>query len=176
MAQFKAFAPGVEVNGETVLSILDGMGSFKQIGVAFLARCGIADPKAGAWYRQQDWLDAFRLIAQKVGDCTLFEIGKKIPENARFPPEIDAIEKGLSAIDIAYHMNHRSGEIGHYRFSPTGPREWRMTCDNPYPTEFDRGIIEAMALKFVPYVDVEVVRERSSRSRGGDSDEYLITW
>ena len=29
MAQFRAFAPAVEVNGETVLSVVDGMGSFK---------------------------------------------------------------------------------------------------------------------------------------------------
>jgi hypothetical protein len=176
MAQFKALAAGVEVNGETVLSILDGMGAFQAIGTAMLAQCGIASPKAGGWYRQQDWLDAFRLIAQKVGDATLFEIGRKIPENAQFPPEVDSIEKALAAIDLAYHMNHRSGEIGHYSFTPIGPREGRMVCDNPYPTEFDRGIIETMALKFAPYVEIEVDRGRSSRRSGGDVDSYRIFW
>jgi hypothetical protein len=176
MAQFKALDPKVEVNGETVLSILDGMGSFKAIGSRFLEQCGIREPKPGQWYRQQDWLDAFKLIAQKVGDSTLFEIGKKIPENARFPPEVDSVEKALAAIDIAYHMNHRKGEIGHYSFSPAGRREGRMVCDNPYPTEFDRGIIEAMALKFAPYVDVEVEPGRGSRRDGGNSDSYRIAW
>jgi len=44
----------------------------------------------------------------------LFAIGKAIPESAIFPPEIQGLEMGLSAIDIAYHMNHRGGEIGHY--------------------------------------------------------------
>jgi hypothetical protein len=34
-------------------------------------------------------------------------IGKSIPENAQFPPEINSIEAGLQAIDVAYHMNHR---------------------------------------------------------------------
>jgi hypothetical protein len=176
MAQFKALAPKVEVNGETVLSILDGMGSFQAIGRRFLDACGIPDPKPGQWFRQQSWLDAFKLIASKVGDSTLFEIGRKIPENAQFPPEVDSIEKALAAIDIAYHMNHRSGEIGHYSFSSTGRREGRMVCDNPYPTEFDRGIIEAMALKFAPYVDVEIEKGRSSRREGGDSDAYRIYW
>jgi hypothetical protein len=176
MAQFKALAQGVEVNGETVLSILDGMGSFESIGRKMLTACGIVDPKPGQWYKQQDWLDAFRQIAEKVGDSTLFEIGKKIPENAQFPPEIDAVEKAIGAIDVAYHMNHRSGEIGHYSFALVGPREGRMVCDNPYPTEFDRGIIEAMALKFVPYVDVAVDAARSSRKRGGNADTYTVTW
>jgi hypothetical protein len=30
MAQFKAFAPNVVVNGETVLSVVNGMGVFKK--------------------------------------------------------------------------------------------------------------------------------------------------
>lgn len=67
-----------------------------------------------------------------------------------FPPEINTIEKGLAAIDIAYHMNHRGGEIGHYKFQSTGNNSGKMVCDNPYPCEFDRGIIEAMAQKFKP--------------------------
>jgi hypothetical protein len=176
MAQFKAFDSQVEVNGETVLSIIDGMGAFRSIGEKILATNGIDNPKPGQWYRQQAWLDAFKTIAEKVGESTLYEIGKKIPENAQFPPEIDSVEKGLSAIDIAYHMNHRKGEIGHYSFSSTGARTGLMVCDNPYPTEFDRGIIEAMAMKFVPYVDVRVVPSRSTRRTGGNTDNYSIAW
>jgi hypothetical protein len=44
-----------------------------------------------------------------------FKIGKAISSNAKFPPEIDIIEKGLNSIHIAYHINYRNGEIGFYK-------------------------------------------------------------
>jgi hypothetical protein len=176
MAQFEAFDPEVEVNGETVLSVIDGMGTYKSIGEKILQENGIVNPQPGEWYSQQAWLNAFRTIAEKVGDSTLYEIGKKIPENAQFPPEVDSTEKGLGVIDVAYHMNHRNGRIGNYRFEKTGPRSGRMKCDNPYPTEFDRGIIEAMGSRFGDVLDIELDPSNISRSAGGNMDVYIIQW
>lgn len=176
MAQYKAFEAKVEVNGETVLSVVDGMGAYRSVGERILRDHGIADPTSGQWYSQQAWLDAFKTIAERVGDSTLYEIGKKIPENAKFPPEVDSADKALAAIDVAYHMNHRNGKIGNYTFKQTGPRSGTVTCDNPYPTEFDRGIIEAMAGKFSDVVDVELDEAASNRSDGGEVDVYRVTW
>jgi hypothetical protein len=176
LAQYKAFDPKVEVNGETVLSVIDGMGTYRSVGERILREHGIDSPRPGQWYSQQAWLDAFKTIAAKVGDSTLYEIGKKIPENAQFPPEVDNVEKALGAIDVAYHMNHRNGEIGNYTFEKTGANAGKMKCDNPYPTEFDRGIIEAMAGKFADIVDVELDDAASSRGSGGEVDVYLIRW
>jgi len=126
MAQFKGYDPKVEVNGQTVLSVVDGMGVMKLLAMQFLKRHGIDDPKPEAWYPQQKWLDTFKEIADKVGPNTLFQIGLKIPENAAFPPEIDTIEKALASIDVAYHLNHRGGEIGHYHFEKTGDKSAKM--------------------------------------------------
>ena len=98
MAQFKAFAPGVEVNGETVLSLVDGMGAFKETGLKILAAHGIADIKPGHWYPQQAWLDAFKDIAGKMGASTLLSIGKTVPANAKWPPHVDSIDKALASI------------------------------------------------------------------------------
>lgn len=179
MAQFKAFAPGVEVNGETVFSIIDGMGTFKSTAVAILAEHGIITPQAGMWYSQQKWLNAFEAIASKIGPKTLFAIGQKIPENAKFPPVIDAIDKALGAIDVAYHMNHRGGEIGNYKFESTGPHSARLVCKNPYPCDFDSGIITAMARRFSPAgVMPRVEHDEASpcRKRGGESCTYYVTW
>ena len=89
MAQFVAFAPEVEVNGETVLSVVDGMGFLKDRGIAILAENGIINPRPGNWYPQQSWLNAFRSISEKIGPKTLFMIGKSIPENAQWPPDVD---------------------------------------------------------------------------------------
>ena len=74
MAQFQAFAQGVTVNGQTVLSIVDGMGTFRESALKILAGHGIKDPTAMGWYPQQAWLDAFREIFQSIGVSTLYRI------------------------------------------------------------------------------------------------------
>ncbi len=180
MAQFIPFATGVEVNGETVLSVVDGMGSFQERALRILAEHGIINPQPGKWYSQKAWLDAFRSISEKMGGTTLLAIGRKIPENAKFPPEIDTLEKALASIDIAYHMNHRGGEIGHYRYEQTGNKSGRMICHNPYPDDFDRGIVDAVARKFKPKdaILVNVIHDDSQpcRKKGDDSCTYLVSW
>ncbi len=179
MAQYKAYSTSVEVNGETVLSIVDGMGAMKSVAMGILAQNGIKDPKPGQWFKQQAWLDAFKQISASVGPNTLAQIGQKIPENAQFPPEIDAIEKALSAIDVAYHMNHRGGEIGSYAYKPEGPNKATLVCANPYPCDFDRGIIVAMARRFGPKAgNVRVVHDDAAacRKKGQESCTYHVTW
>ena len=107
---------------------------------------------------------------------------------------IRTVEAALLSIDVAYHMNHRlNGEllydarngimkegIGHYGFEKISPRSARMVCVNPYPCQFDRGIIEATAEKFKP-VDSALVTVRCDGTRlcrdgGADSCAYLIEW
>lgn len=191
---FVAFDKKAEVNGETVLSIVSGMEMFKKEALEILKKNGIDDPKPGQWYSQQAWLDAFKTISEKLGISTLFLIGKKIPENAQWPKEIDAIQKALPSIDVAYHMNHKIGNeplfnpqtgamkegIGHYGFELTGPKSAKMVCNNPYPCDFDRGIIEAVAQKFKPAdsIGISVKHDDSQpcRKKGKDSCTYLVTW
>jgi len=179
MAQYKSMASNVEVNGQTVLSVIDAM-SIKRRGLQILAENGINDPKPDQWYKQQNWLDAFRTIGDEIGPSVLYSIGRAIPENAQFPPQIDNIEKALSAIDVAYHMNHRGGEIGTYGYEKIGDKQIKMVCKNPYPCDFDRGIIESMAKKFKPQSSaiVRVKHDDSApcRKSGGDSCTYHITW
>lgn len=181
MAQFKAFDSKVQINGETVLSIVDGMGAFKTKAFDILSKNGINDAKPGEWYSQQGWLNSFKEISDKMGAATLFSIGCKIPENANFPPQINSFETAMHGIDMAYHMNHKNGEIGSYKFlGLTGAKEAKMICENPYPCDFDRGIIEAMAKRFKPEhsisVSVKHNDQASCRKKGADSCEYLISW
>lgn len=192
MAQFVAFDPNVEVNGETVWSIVDGMGLFTDQALTILRSNGIGDPKPGTWHSQQAWLDAFKVIAEKVGPATLHNIGQRIPDNAQFPPEIDHISKALGAIDVAYHMNHRvggeplfdpaSGEmregIGNYGFSMPEDRVVHLRCDNPYPCDFDQGIIGAMARRFKPKDGTPRLTHHTDgcRKSGAESCLYIVTW
>jgi hypothetical protein len=180
MAQFKSFAPGVEVTGEAILALVEAMPYTKNFALEILAENGIPDPQPGRWYAQQSWLNAFKTIAETIGPFTLFEIGQQIPENAVFPPGIDTLEKALSSIDEAYHMNHRGGEIGHYHFIKTGDKSAKMTCDNPYPCDFDQGIIESFTMKFKPngtlFIKIKHDDSQPCRKQGADSCTYLISW
>jgi hypothetical protein len=155
------------------------MGAFKSKALDILKKNGIDNPQPNLWYPQEAWLAAFREIQDTIGTSTLFQIGMKIPESAKFPPEINTIEKALGAIDVAYHMNHRGGEIGSYKFVPTGDRQAKMICRNPYPCDFDRGIIEAMVRRFKPANSVAMVKHDNGqpcRKNGADSCTYLISW
>ena len=180
MVQFKAFTANAEVNGETVLSVVDGLGAFKKQASDILMKNGINNPQPGQWYSQQAWLNAFKEIAEKIGARSLNAIGKKIPQNAKFPPGIDTIDKALASIDVAYHMNNRNGEIGYYKYEKTSAKSGRMICKNPFPCDFDRGIIEAMAQRFKPADSVMVMvdhdKTKSCRKNGAESCEYIITW
>lgn len=192
MTEFIAFEPGVEVNGETVLSVVDGLGAFKIMGRAILNSKGITNPAAGGWYPQQAWLDAFKEIMAKVGRTTLEAIGKQIPDHAQWPPQIQTIEDALASIDIAYHINHRKNGkglfdpgtgtmtegIGHYAYQKTGERQGTMRCTNPYPCNFDLGIIEAVADKFKPAgSSITIAHDPGGcRINGDDTCTYLISW
>jgi len=167
------------VNGQTVLSVIRGMGAFEATAAQILQRNGIPNPAPTVWYPQQAWLNAFREIANSIGNSTLYQIGRSIPRNAKFPPGIDTVEKALDSIDAAYHLNHRGGEIGHYSFAKTGPKGGSMTCQNPYPCEFDRGLVEAVANQFKPagsIVRVQHDTAKPCRAKQGESCTYVISW
>lgn len=179
MAQFKALAEGVEVNGAAVIAVVNGLGSFRDRAESILGLHGIVDPRPGHWYPQQAWLNAFRTISETIGRGMLERIGHAIPESAVWPEAIDSVEAGLASIDVAYHMNHRGGEIGHYRYEPTGSRAGRMVCDNPYPSAFDQGIITAIVRRFAPPGSSPSVRLDESlpgRDDGAESCTYLVRW
>ena len=179
MAQFKAFTPGVEVLGEVVLSFVNVMGAFKRIALDILRSNGIDDPQPGAWVSQQAWLDAFAAIADKVGPNTLYQIGRQIPQQYIFPAGVDSIESVLADLDDAYRKSHRGGEVGHYEFRILGMRTGQMTCQSPYPCDFDRGIIGALAERFEPegsLVDVRHEDDAPCKKDGAESCVFTITW
>ena len=193
MAQFVAIDPKAEITGDAILPVVEGMGVFRQKALEILANHQVVNPRAGQWYRQQSYLDALKIIAESIGDNTLFMIGKQIPEKAVWPPHVDTVVKGLASIDVAYHLNHRIGGlilfdmatgrmregIGHYGFSQTGERAVTMVCNNPYPCAFDRGIIESAAKKFAPPTAfVRAVHDAAQpcRKKGADACTYHVTW
>lgn len=175
MGQFEPFEEGVEVNGQTVLAVVEGVPDpFRDRARAILAASGIEDPEPGEWYPQSAWLDAFEEIWTDVGDATLRGIGRTIPEHADWPVGVDGAVEGLQSIDEAYNMNHRGGDIGYYRADPGGD-VIEVRCKNPYPCAFDQGVVEGAAERFA---DSEYPRltETSDRCRddGGEKCVYEV--
>jgi len=113
---------------------------------------------------------------------TLFSIGKAIPDSANFPENIVSLKDALESIDIAYHNNHRGGEIGYYRLTELNKDERKavMICKNPYPCPFDRGIITSIVRKYKPADsfdhEIKLDQNKESRLDGAESSTYLISW
>ncbi len=133
------------------------------------------------WYPQQAWLDALREIAE--GPCNamfnLVAIGIKVPEYASFPPDIDSVIAALHSIGTAYHMNHRGGEIGSYEASVINNHQVDLVCRNPYPDDFDYGLIYGTTRRFCPknlHFTVYHDNEVPCRKRGSDSCTYHVVF
>ncbi|MFC2136979.1 hypothetical protein ACFLTE_02280 [Bacteroidota bacterium] len=178
MVLFKAYDENVEINGQTVLAIVNAFPDhFKKEARNILAENGIVDPVPGQWYSQQKWLDTFKFIAEKFGDNTLFSIGKQIPKNAIFPEEsMTSFKEALESINIAYHMNHRNGEIGYYKLLEFDEINSIITfeCKNPYPSEFDKGILTRISRDYSYGNVVSIDRTKPIREKGGESTTYII--
>ncbi len=185
MTEYKAVSPEVEVSGQTILSVLNAL-TTRTLGLKFLAENGIKDPQPDAWYPQQAWLNAFKQIGAIIGPNTLARLGGAIPESAKFPPNIDSMHKALELVNIAYHMNHRINKeilfnpttgqlkdgIGYYKYSKTGENSAEMTCDNPYPLDFNKGLILAMTKKFKPAGAIVDVQQKFVE----DLPVFIVRW
>lgn len=197
--QFKSFAPDIEVNGQTVWSIVDGFISKRtpsrvlaDEGIGTLNAEGLVEIDKSHWYPQDAWLRAFEKISTTLGDHVLFSIGKRVPENATFPPWVVDIVSAIKSVDIAYHLNHRKAGkvmfdtrdgamiegIGHYGFQPAAApaRLIVSECHNPYPCDFDLGILTAMARRFQPLATVSHADAKHCRKAGGESCTYHVKW
>lgn len=176
MSKYKALDPNVEVMGAAILSVVDSLGD---LTLPILKANNIDPLLADNWYSQQDWLNAFDELSTK-NFMNLVAIGMKIPDNAAWPPHVKTVHDALASIDVAYNMNHRNGEIGGYHYEQTGERTGVMVCDNPYPSDFDYGIIYRTVQKFrdsdTKQFTVKVDTSVATRKKDGGSCTYLINW
>jgi hypothetical protein len=189
---YEARDPSIEVHGESVLVVLAGMKAAAWLAEQILRDNGIDDPQPDGWYPRQAWISAFHTIGEKVGPLTLRRIGMSVFGDQDWPPEIDDVHAALGSIDIPYHMEHRrNGEmffdpetgtmregIGHYAYTGTGETTGTMACDDPYPCEFDAGIIEATVRRFGSATATAQVSHvgDACRKTGDDTCTYAISW
>jgi hypothetical protein len=195
----RSFEPGIEVNGICVESIVDAFKLFPSVALKRLLDHGIGTLRGKeiyvdrqAWYPIQNWLAAHDAIAETVGGRALFQVGQYIPRHAPLPPGINDIHSALGSVDAAYHMNHRKkgkvmfdpatgeklGGIGSYGYAPAdrGERKITSVCDNPYPCDFDRGLLAGFAQRFEKLARIAHDDRGPCRKTGGSSCTYIVTW
>jgi len=146
-----------EVNGNSMLVTLNGCGAFKRQAMALLQERGVTSAvENGEWYPLSTLLGILEELARKVGSNVLVEVGKKVPELSTFPPQIETFAQVLESLNVAYHMNHRNGDIGDYQVTKTDASTYRVDCSTvPYPAKFNFGLIRGLSNKFEALVDIE---------------------
>jgi hypothetical protein len=142
-----------------------------------LADLGITDPNPEKWYDNKIILEFYYRLAKEYGPNTIFQIGKAIPHNAKFPPGINTIEDGFKLIDTAFKMN-KQGYVGFYKMVEHDKENKKivMQCHHPYPCDVDRGLFISMARKFKTGVRVELDTTKPHKKQGGNESWYIITY
>jgi hypothetical protein len=179
MTQFNAFDPNAEVKGTTILAIKTGVELVGGDPLPYLAKYGLIAVNPSGWYNLQAVLNMLQDIHLSDSNYyNLISIGSKIPEFAAWPPEINSVQQAFEMLDVAYHMNHRNGEIGCYRTEVVGPRHIRVTARNPWPSDFDYGLCWGLLRRFAPAQSRPTVVRASSpcRVKGDEECIYHVTW
>ncbi|THE64321.1 hypothetical protein D8Y22_12965 [Salinadaptatus halalkaliphilus] len=141
-----------EVIGRSPLSYVaagESVSSFVGKEIASkLAQYGLEEIEPEEWYSLTIPLAMLYDMRDEYGDIRMRNMGQNVPQHVEFPPELSEVDEALRAIDQAYHQNHRGEEIGFYEFESVDDNQGRMTCETPYPCEFDKGLIKGVAKKF----------------------------
>ncbi|BDS12464.1 hypothetical protein [Aureispira anguillae] len=168
-----------ETLGQAFLPAIFSLPGFvKNNMLKLLAAQDVTDLQTENWYPVKSILDFYAQVIENYGPNTIFDLGKAIPENAVFPPGIDSIGNGLGLIDTAYNMNHRNGYLGFYKLVSHDEAEKKivMQCYNPYPCDFDRGLLTSMARKFKLGVRVMVDESKPSKKKGDLESWYIVSY
>lgn len=198
MPNRKQLEQGIEVNGICVDVFVEAFKLFPSVVLKRLPAFGIGTIKGKdvvidkeAWYPLENWLAAYEDIINSIGPRATHQMGMQIPKVAPPPPQVNDIHQIAGAVDVIYHTHHRKNGrpmfnpangskldgIGNYGYKPT-PGEKKITsiCDNPYPCEFDRGLITAYCQTVEKYARVTHDDRAPCRKRGEPACTYTIVW
>jgi len=175
MAQYIAFDPQAEATGLS-LGIVDGLKKFSQIFTLLLVRNGFDPEVREEWYPMQQFLNVYRDINETFGSATMFYVGMRTMDEVAWPPELDSWQKALSSVDMAYKMNTQ-GNGGSYLFEPVSDTYVRMVCHNPWPSDYDLGLLKGICNNFPVSGHKILIRldeSQPNRKTGGDTCVYEI--
>ena len=169
-----------EVLGRNILMYLSGMGSFEQMGRTILKLHQIGEnPIAENWYNHQKFLDSLKDIYTRTGPNTIGMIGKRIAENAKFPPDVKTLEQALFSMERSYQTVHKGDTKSTKKVVKLSDKSFKVTINSPYPCELDNGYLRGLSNRFtIPNATVSVVHDDTQpcRKNGGESCTYIVSW
>lgn len=172
----------IEARGTTLLALLEALKAlgWAQEAALLFVESRLREPlHRDRWYPLDTSLRCLRDARDCLGDQVLRTMGRLIPATAVFPPEVRTLERALRTLDIAYHLNHRGGDIGNYFHQSIGANCSLLHCNNPYGCAFDLGILEGLSRRFLPPgtpLDISHHQARTCREFGAEACVYLISW
>ncbi|MBN2134754.1 MAG: hypothetical protein JW737_03405 [Acidobacteria bacterium] len=172
--EFKSKNPDVKVSGGAILAFLDALNN-RELGLKYLEKHGILNIEAKKFYSQQAFLLTQKDLAETMGVAIALEAtGANIP--LELPPE-----KAKTVFEIfenwqKHYMDNNIGDTeSYFRIIERGENYLLLETNNPYPCDFDRGLIKAFAHFVQP--EAKVVKWGSKcRSHGDDACTYHISW
>ncbi|ATB33795.1 hypothetical protein [Melittangium boletus] len=134
-----------------------------------------------SWFPLEAIIRSLEEIRVRIGTQTLRAIGHQVPRNTVLPPHIESFVTILPLLNDTYRMNHRGeGDIGGYHYQPLEKNSAWLRCDNPYPCEFDQGLLEAFHARFPPKSNAFRLRiehgPEGCRATGAEACAYLLKW
>ena len=192
-----------QVYGATVLTFIEGFGSFTLLAHRFLLdeKIGTLDNGGSLiiekekLYPMPNLLRAFDRMGKEFGDLPLHRAGLTIQKNAFYPAAIlaEGIAEAFNRGDVRYYLNHATkdgkplydvethelrhlGGIGHYSLKAVpGKKEIRGFVDAPYPCPYTQGVILGVAQRFE--ANATVTHEPGPCRKNGDKAcYYTIRW
>ena len=185
----------LETHGGAIVNIVRSSGAIAELARARFQAEGLAiaaadgPPVVPDWFPLDVNLRVLHDIAEAFGEQAVFQIGRSVPEHARFPPEVRDLDGALVMLDVAFHTNHRVGGvvmydpatgsmlegIGHYHFERSTPGVLIGSSTSVYPCSFDAGISSGLAARFEPDASVEHPPDGPCRKRGQASCRYVVS-
>ncbi len=183
MSRFNPFDANVEVSGSAVLSVMDAFpGYLQSMALGILKEKGIGNPQTDNWYPQANLLDVFSDIDAKFGEHTLFEMGKAFYSRFHINDANLTLQSALDLLATVFAQNHRGGNAGYYQLKSFDDINHCavLVVSSPYPCDFDRGLVSALARSFIPrgalFIEVKIDKDKPCRKKGATESWYNISW
>jgi hypothetical protein len=158
----------ITITGATITSILKGFMNEHLAKSIIEESLNVKEFRPDQKYPAGKFINALYKIQEKYGVGIILRVGSKVMESAQWPDSVIDLPSALSSINAAYQMNHFPNEdqiIGHYRLEPTGDT-FEMHCNNPYPCDFDLGLIKGVINQYD--AGATVMHKKGSCRKFGD--------
>jgi hypothetical protein len=182
MAEFVSFDPESEVSGSNIQLVIKAHRALGFDIAACLSKHKLNRVQPNDWVNLQTYLDCLKDIQQEFSYYysfySLIAIGTKVIDYAMGIPNPHKSDTNFEPLNNFYQLRHRGMDVGEYSQEFLSEKHLRVTARNPYPSDFDYGLVWGMARMRVSNGQVlRVIRAESpSRRKGDASCVYDLIW